>query len=395
MDLFNEMVTWRRHLHQYPDLSYEEYDTTDYIIQQLDSLPHVEIFHGKELVGTSTGLIAVIGDGTKRGIGLRADIDALPIVEDHICDYRSKHNGIMHACGHDGHTAMLIGAIHKLSALFQNGQLTGNVTCVFQPAEEATDDNGRTGAEYMVESSLIKQIDMIMALHIDPTLPLGQVKLTTGPVMANVDTFSIIIHSKGGHGGYPEQTNDPIWLLSFVLPALYSMPGRRFSPLEPAVCSIGQITAGTSPNVIPSQVKLEGTCRTYSEEARACMEQHLQQICDSLSPHGGVAQLHYMKGEPLLNNDEDVVREIKNSVQQINPHVAIHQIPYGMGGEDFSHFTNRMKGAFLFIGAKKEGHIDTTLHHPSFDFDEKALVFGMNTLVQFVINQLRSDNNGT
>jgi amidohydrolase len=325
--------------------------------------------------------VATVGDGSKPIVGLRADIDALPIEEETEASYQSCRKGIMHACGHDGHTAMLLGAVQCLSKLYESKQLHGTVKCLFQPAEEREDEKGKTGAQYVLESGILDDVEAVMAIHLDPEIPLGEVKLKSGLVMANVDTFTIEIKGTGGHGAYPEQSVDPLWLTSLVLPCLYSMPSRQLSALEPSVLSVCQISGGISANVIPSSVTIKGTIRTYSQTARDRLAKELQRGLGVIQGLGGSYHLDLHLGEPALYNAPEVVDVFECAIKQSHPGVIIHVEPYGLGGEDFSHITNQIPGAMMFLGAADQTQLKTSLHQPTFCFDERALELGMQTLV--------------
>ncbi len=379
-----ELSRWRRHLHRYPELSFKEFETTKFIIEELKQMPGVKVEFGREKIGLSTGVIATVGEGDGPVIGLRADIDALPIKETTNVSYQSCHEGVMHACGHDGHTAMLLGAVQVLATINQQTPLSGKVKCIFQPAEETEDDHGKSGAQYMIEAGVLSDVEAVVALHLDPELSVGKVKLCEGLAMANVDTFTAIIRGTGGHGAYPDQTADPIWLTSILLPTLYSLCNRRLSPLEPSVLSIGMIKGGAQTNVIPDSVKLKGTMRTYSEEARQQLEKELRTAIATVDSLGGTTELHVHKGEPALYNNPAVTSILREAIKHRYPTTKCLNKPYGMGGEDFSHMTKQIPGAMLFLGAKKVDKI-CHLHQPTFDIDERALEIGTQILVHTVL----------
>lgn len=389
----DKLLIWRRHLHKYPELSFEERETTTYIVNELSGLPGVKVETGREALGLDTGVMVTVGNGTKPIVGMRADIDALPIKEKNSAAYRSTKPGIMHACGHDGHTAMLLGAVHQLSAKFAEGTLNGTVKCLFQPAEETEDEYGKTGAMYVLESNVLADICAMVALHLDPELPLGKVKLKEGVVMANVDTFAMTIHGTGGHGAYPEQTIDPIWLTSLILPAIYGLSSRKVAALEPSVVSITQLSCGTQANIIPSSVSLRGTIRSYSEDVRLQLRKELIQILDTIRSMNGTYSLKIHSGEPALYNDPMIADLLAEAVKEAYPPIEILAEAYGMGGEDFSHIANEIPAAMLFLGAKDESQADTSLHQPTFCFDEKALLIGMNTLVESALRLLKKGGN--
>ncbi|WP_227936270.1 M20 metallopeptidase family protein [Alkalihalobacillus deserti] len=383
----DKLITWRRHLHREPELSFQEIKTTTYIIEQLQGLPGVRLQSGIDQIGVDTGVLAIVGNGTGPIVGLRADIDALPITEKTGVSYQSCKQGVMHACGHDGHSAMLLGAVHTLSNLYQSGKLKGTVKCLFQPAEEAEDDQGKTGAQYVLEKGVLADVEAIIALHLDPEIPLGKVKLKSGPVMANVDTFKLTISGTGGHGAYPEQTVDPIWLSSFILPYLYSLPSRKLAALEPTVLSICQISGGASTNVIPSEVTLRGTMRTYSEEARVQLVNELNRGLKTIIELGGAYDLHVHQGEPALLNDDELTQMMEEVLHEVEPNCFILYESFGMGGEDFSHITRKIPGVMLFLGAQAE--TKTSLHQPTFNFDELAMDFGLRTLVEGALRMIK------
>jgi amidohydrolase len=364
-----------------------EINTTNYIMEQLHGLPGVRILTGQDQLGINTGVLAIIGDESKPIVGLRADIDALPLEEKTDLPYQSTHFGVMHACGHDGHTAMLLGAVHILSNLYESGKLKGTVKCLFQPAEETEDSLGKTGAQYILESGVLSDVESMIALHLDPELPLKEVRLKPGVVMANVDTFSLTIRGTGGHGAYPEQTVDPIWLTSMILPYLYSLPSRKLSAMDPSVLSICQITGGASTNVIPSSVILKGTMRTYSKQAREQLLYECKKGLKMISELGGTYDLYLHQGEPALFNDPDLAHLVESVLSKIDSTIVIHHETYGMGGEDFSHILNDIPGVMMFIGAKEK---KTSLHQPTFTFDERALEFGMNILVQGALDMINT-----
>ncbi|MCM3761302.1 M20 family metallopeptidase [Alkalihalobacillus oceani] len=381
-----QLIMWRRHLHRYPELSFAEHKTTAYIVEQLAGLPGVTLHTGKEAIGLETGVLATVGSGEAPVVGLRADIDALPVEEKTGAEYQSAHPGIMHACGHDGHTAMLLGAVQRLSEWRQNGTLKGTVKCLFQPAEETSDEQGLTGAQHVMASGILNDVSAMIALHLDPELPYKQIKLCSGIVMANVDSFSIMISGTGGHGAYPEQAVDPIWLTSLILPGLYGIPARKIAALEPAVLSIGRLEAGGSANVIPSQVRINGTIRTYSSAARTQMEAALRHVLESITPYGGSCQLSIEHGEPALRNAPEIVKLLEETARSVEPDIVIHRRPYGMGSEDFSHLAAHCPGAMLFLGAALPQR--TALHQPTFDFNEEALELGTGILTEAALRLL-------
>ncbi|WP_100407283.1 M20 metallopeptidase family protein [Bacillus solitudinis] len=381
-----ELSRWRRHLHHHPELSFHEVETTNYLIEELKKMS-VDIVHGRNRIGLPTGVVATVGDKVGPVIALRADIDALPIQEHALHDYKSCSPNVMHACGHDGHAAMLLGAAKQLSLLHKQMPLKGKVKFIFQPAEETENEEGKTGAQYLINAGVLDDVDAIYALHIDPEQPIGTIKLCEGLAMANVDTFSIDIRGTGGHGAYPNQTIDPIWLTAMTLPTLYSLTNRRVSPLEPAVLSLGMIQGGAQTNVIPDCVTIKGTMRTYTDEARIKLENELRTTLQIVTTLGGEVEFTVHRGEPALYNDMTATTILRESIQKAYPSTIVLNERYGMGGEDFSYMTRKVPGAMCFLGAKKEG-LNACLHQPIFDFDETILEIGTGILVQAVLTSI-------
>ena len=226
--LFEQLQYWRRYIHAHPELSFEESETAKFIVKELECIDNITIEQG---VG-GHGVIATLTSGEGPVIAIRADMDALPIQEENVHDFVSKHDGVMHACGHDAHTAMLLGAAHLLSEQVKQGQLQGTVKFIFQPAEESTDDRGMSGAPYMIRDGVLEDVEKVIALHCCPWHPVGVIQMNHGFSMANVDVFQATIKGSGGHGGYPHLASDPLWMLSNILPTFYGLTGRRVSPLD-------------------------------------------------------------------------------------------------------------------------------------------------------------------
>nr|WP_246363919.1 amidohydrolase [Halobacillus locisalis] len=371
--MHDQVVSWRRYLHQIPELSFNERKTSAYISQEIKSN---DVFQVQEGVG-GYGVTATL-ENPGPIIGIRADMDALPIIEETNLSFSSKHRGMMHACGHDAHSAILLGVASLLAEDHAKGQLKGTVQLLFQPAEEAADSEGKTGAVHMLESNQLASFDAILALHMCPWKKIGEIVIHNGPSMANNDSFHLIIQGRGGHAGYPHQTNDPIWIATQVLQVLYSVGGRAVNPLDVGTISIGHVAAGHTNNVIPDAVHIHGTVRSYRPEVRENLKKKLHQAASMANNFGGSYQVNMTEGEPALFNHPKVNEIIKKAAS----HVTIHDEPFGMGSEDFSHFTAAYPGAMFFLGCGTDDA--ASLHQSNFDIDEACMVEGVAILYRAV-----------
>jgi len=370
--LFPLLQQWRRHLHQYPELSFQEVQTSRFVVEQLSQMPGIAIQTGI----AKTGVIGTLSAGDGPTIAIRADMDALPITEQSNQPYCSRHQGVMHACGHDAHTTILLGAAKLLSEQFAAGKLSGTVKFLFQPAEEAADDKGLTGAPYMIREGALEDVDAVIALHMNPENPYGEVLVHDGYSMANVDTFQATIMGTGGHCAYPHLGTDPIWMLGPVLQALHGIVSRRVTPLEPAVVSIGCVEAGATFNVIPTEVTIKGTLRSYDPKIRELLISELEKAFSIVKNLGGNYTLHVVRGEPALHNDPRVNEWFRQSIRALYPDSRIIAKPFGLGGEDFGWMTQAVPGAMIFLGAATPDGVIRDLHTPIFDIDERVLAQG-------------------
>ncbi|MFS0603993.1 M20 metallopeptidase family protein [Peribacillus frigoritolerans] len=402
--LFNQLIEWRRTFHQHPELSFQEFGTSQLIAETLQKIDGMKVERG---IAVETSVVGTLTSGEGPTIAIRADIDALPITEENTTSYCSKNDGIMHACGHDAHTAILLGVATILADLFKKGEVTGTVKFIFQPAEESTDESGLSGSPYMVQAGIYDKVDAAIALHMCPWLPVGDVQMSDGYSMANVDVFEAKIYGTGGHGAYPELGTDPIWMLGPVMQALHGIVARKISALDAAVVSIGQIHAGTASNIIPTEVLIEGTIRSYTPETRDLLALELKKAISIVEHLGGSFSLNIERGEPALNNSALVNQWITEAMLEIYPEIQITKRPFGLGGEDFGYVTQKIPGSMFFLGcAQKEG-VQRDLHTPIFDIDETCLPIGTailaHTAVRFLngevnlpINQnLEAQTNGT
>jgi amidohydrolase len=324
-----------------------------------------------------TGVVAEIGEGGKV-IAIRADMDALPILEQNDHEHVSKTPGAMHACGHDSHTAMALGA----ALLLSREKLPGRVRFLFQPCEETTDEEGKSGAQRMSAEGAMDGVDYIIAQHVDPLKPVGTIGINPGPSSGGVDSWYGVITGKGGHGAHPDKTIDPFYLLAHVILALNGIVSRRINPFEPAVVSIGSISGGFTENVIPESVKITGTLRFTDEKVHRQIHEEMQRAFDIARSLGGDYQLRYEIGGPPMINDKMVSEVIEKTGRDMLGVENVREIEKTLGAEDFGEFLKHAPGAMFTLGTQKKGHEDYLLHHPRFDLDERALPIGTAMLVE-------------
>ncbi|MGX6445172.1 M20 metallopeptidase family protein [Neobacillus sp. K501] len=386
--LSEQLIEWRRHFHQHPELSFQEFGTSRFVA---DVLKNIKGTHVETGIGVETSVVATLTSGEGPVIAIRADMDALPITEENTFDYKSQNEGIMHACGHDAHTAILLGAAHLLADKFEKEELKGTVKLIFQPAEESTDEHGLSGSPYMVQAGAYDDVNAAIALHMCPWLPVGSAQVNDGYSMANVDVFTAKIFGTGGHGAYPELGTDPIWMLGVVMQAIHGIVARKLPALEAGVLSIGQIHAGTASNIIPSEVLIQGTIRSYNPEARELLSAELKKALSIVEPMGGTYSLDVERGEPALKNDPGINRLFIKSIKELYPDFQILKQPFGMGGEDFGYVTEKWPGALFFLGSGTKDGIARDLHTPIFDLDESSLVKGAAILTQTAVHFLKDN----
>ena len=366
-----DMTAWRQHLHAHPELQFDCHETAAFVVERLRSFGVDEIHEG---IATS-GVVAII-NGQSEGptVGLRADMDALPIEEMTGADYASTVQGKMHACGHDGHTTMLLGAARYLA---ETRRFAGRVALIFQPAEE-----GGGGAGVMVDEGIMDRFDIteVYALHCAPGAPIGSFYTTPGPIMAAVDTIHIHIKGKGGHGAFPHQTADPVVAAVGMVNAIQTIVSRNNFAEDALVVSITQIHTGSADNVIPDGAYINGTVRTFSPDVQAMVQKRLQAIVDGhAAAYNVTATLDYEIGYPATVNDPDktgfaveVAREVSADVRDD----AMRE----MGAEDFSYMLQSRPGAYLFVGIG-EG---AAWHHPEFNFADEASPAGASFFARVV-----------
>jgi amidohydrolase len=384
-EIFPSLAKLRREFHQYPELAYQEFETAKRVERELKKL--------KLKVKTGIAKTGVLGflEGSKKGktCALRADMDALPVLEQTNFPYKSKTKGIMHACGHDLHMTCVIGAATVLSEL--KDELPGNVKFIFQPSEEV----GPGGAKPMIQAGILKnpKVEGIFGLHSDSSIPVGMIGVKDGPMMAQADSFDISIIGKGGHGARPHDGVDAIVLASSVIQALQTIVSRRINPLEPVVISIGQIEGGTARNIICDRVILKGTARTLNKNVTKNIPKLLKEITSGIvKSYGGDFEFKYSPGYPVLANDKEMTDLVRSSIKKLYGGKAIFEIKNPMmGGEDFAYFLKEVKGSFIRLGIRNEKK-DAVYpwHHPKFTVDEDAIKIGTEVLFQVAFDFLKS-----
>ena len=378
----NDLIQWRRTIHRNPELGFNVFQTGELVAQTLSDLG-IETQTG---VG-KTGVVAYLGEPQGPVIAIRADMDALPIQEENAVEYASQVPGCMHACGHDAHTAMLLGVAKLLS----RKKLSGQVRLLFQPSEEAADEQGISGAPRMIEDGALEGVDAVIALHVDGKLNTGEICIQEGWVGAAADTFRANIIGRGGHGAYPHQTVDSIWLTSQVLNALYAIPSRQIRPLEPSVVTVGIIEGGTTDNVIPDTVYLEGTLRSYSNEIREQLIQEVERVLSITCSLGGDYDLEIERGYPPQHNDPKVAVWLHQVGVDLLGETKVREEQRTMGAEDFSFMTQIAQGAMFNLGVKPPEAEPRYLHTATFDLDEDALPFGSAILAETALRFLSGD----
>jgi len=376
-DLQAEIAAWRQDLHAHPELLYDVHRTAALVADKLRAFGCDEVVTG---LG-ETGVVGVIhgrkpASGEVRTIGLRADMDALPIEEETGLSYQSTTSGKMHACGHDGHTAMLLGTARYLA---DTRNFAGTAVVIFQPAEE-----GGNGAERMMRDGLLDRfaVDQIYGMHNRPGLPLGQFSIRSGPSMASTDRIDITIEGKGGHAARPHVAIDSLLIGTQLVGQLQSIVSRTIDPLDSAVVSICEFHAGNAHNVIPQRVSLSGTVRTLKAETRDLIEQRMHEITEGVARMTGARiTLRYQRQTPVLvNHEAQVATAAAIAAEVVGDHNVQVGVPPVMGGEDFAFMLQARPGAFINVGNGDSA----PLHHPAYDFNDEAIVFGTSYWIRLV-----------
>ncbi|MPW39768.1 amidohydrolase [Thermococcus sp. 101 C5] len=357
----DQIIAWRRDFHMYPELGYEEERTSKIVEEHLREWGYI-------IKRVGTGIIADIGEGEKT-IALRADMDALPVQEENDVPYKSKIPGKMHACGHDAHTAMLLGAAKIIAE--HRDELPNRVRLIFQPAEE-----GGNGALKMIEGGALEGVNAIFGLHVWMELPSGVVGIREGPFMAGVGRFDVEILGKGGHGASPHETIDPIPIAAQAVLAFQTIISRNLNPLESGVVSVGSIKAGEAFNVIPERVYMSGTYRFFTPETKSLVEKRIEEILKGITLANNASYKLKIEevGPPTINNPQ--MASLAKRVAQ-NLELKVEEVPKTMGAEDFAFYLQKVPGAFIALGIRNEEKgIVYPHHHPKFDVDEDVLHLG-------------------
>jgi len=378
--LADQMVAWRREFHMHPELGFHESRTAGRVAEVLSALGYQ--------VRTGVGGTGVVGE---RGAGspivaIRADMDALPIQEANDVPYASQVPGVMHACGHDAHTAIALG----VATLLAQETLPGTIRFLFQPAEEVADEEGLSGAPRMVEDGAMDGVDYVLALHVDGSLPAGDIGLQAGPATAGVDDFHATIVGRGGHGAAPHDAVDPIYLTGHAILALHGIVSRRLRPCDAAVISIGALHGGQANNVIPAHVEMGGTIRFTSLEVRERIHTEIERALGIVRALGGEYKLQFIRGGlPTMNNVEvtTLLRQVATDLLGAE-RIALPQP--AMWAEDFAILTDLAPGVLLKLGCGLEGP-ERQLHSPDFDLDERCLPIGAGILAEAAVRLLRQD----
>lgn len=372
------IVNMRRHFHKYPELSMKEFRTSKKIKEELSKMgiPNYSV--------ANTGVIAVIeGDNSDKVVALRADMDALEQREKNETSYKSQNEGIMHACGHDGHIAMLLGAAKILSEI--KDTIDGKVKLLFQPAEETAQ-----GAKKMIEEGALDDVDAIFGAHLWSNLPVGKVSVEPGPRMAAVDYFKILVEGKGGHGSMPHQGVDAVVAASSIVMNLQSIVSRELSPMDSAVVTVGKFDAGSRFNVLAQEGTLYGTTRYFNPELKERLPKIIERISkNTAESFRAKASIEYKYLTPPLINDTKCSQIAEEAVEKILGKDGIGTLPKMTGGEDFAFFMEKVPGAFAMIGTRGEDKkTHWPQHHPNYDIDEDALILGAALYAQFATDFL-------
>lgn len=388
-----EAIRMREHIHQNPELGNREFKTAELVAEHLTALG-IEIRTGV----AHTGVVGVLKGGLPGPVvAIRADMDALPVTEETVLPFKStvrttylgKEVGVMHACGHDVHTAVQLGVAAILADM--RAELPGTVKFIFQPAEEGPPPGEEGGADLMVRENVLQDPapEAIFGLHALPSLEVGTVGYTIGPAMAAVDHFIIKVRGRQAHGARPEEGIDPVVMASEIVLALQTIRSRTLSPLEPSVVTVGIVRGGERFNIIPREVHLEGTVRTYNPEVRDTVERRMNAILEGITAaYGGAFALDYDRGTPSVINDPALSREMAGYLAEAPGIDSVLELPPTMGGEDFAYFSNEIPGFFYRLGVTKPGQPSGGLHTPTMTADSESVTVGMRAMTHLVLEFL-------
>jgi len=379
-----DTVKIRRHLHANPELSFQEYQTAAYVKQKLQE-------YGLEPVSMAdTGVVALIAgkNPEKKIIALRADMDALPIKEQNEVDYKSKNEGVMHACGHDVHTASLLGTARILNQL--RPEFEGTVKLIFQPGEELIPG----GASLMIKEGVLQNPApaSMFGQHVFPVLPAGKVGVRSGMYMASSDELYVTITGKGGHGAMPESNIDPVVIAAHIIVALQQIVSRHANPKIPTVLSFGKVIANGATNVIPNEVKMEGTFRTMDEPWRSEAHQKMKKMAEQMAEAmGGRCEFTIRRGYPYLQNSPELTTKMRQAAEAFLGPDNVINLDIWMAAEDFAYYTQQVDACFYRLGTRNEERgITSSVHTPTFDIDENALQTGMGLMAWLALQELQA-----
>jgi len=377
-DLSEQLVEWRRELHMHPELGFQETRTSALVADVLRSAGY--------RVQTGVGRTGVVGE---RGhgqpiLGIRADMDALPIQEANDVPYASQIPGVMHGCGHDAHTAIALG----VATLLSREVFPGTIRFLFQPAEEVADREGLSGAPRMVEDGAMDGVAAVMALHVHAGMPVGEISLEAGPTSAGVDSFWATISGRGAHGAYPHKGLDPVYLSAHVILALHGIVSRRLNPFDPAVVTVGSVHGGQANNVIPETVELAGTIRYRAPEVQRQIHAEIEQALAVARVLGGEYDLRIRAGSPPVINDTGMVALLREAAGDLLGSEKVKLPEKGMGAEDFAVLSAMAPGAMFRLGCRIDGD-ERKGHNPAFDLDEGCLPIGVAILAEAALRYLR------
>ena len=376
--LLGEVKQWRQHIHSQPELGFKEFKTSSFIVDKLKSFG-IEVHQG--LGGT--GVVGILKNGSGPTIGIRADIDALPIKEQNDIEHKSTHENCMHACGHDGHTSVLLGTAKYLS---QHKNFSGTIYFIFQPAEEVLG-----GAKAMIDDGLFDKfpMDAVYGLHNWPGLPVGEIAVNNGPMMASFDTFEITLTGKGTHAAMPHLGADPIAAGAALITNIQSIVSRRISPLKSGVISVTQMNSGDTTNVIPDYAILKGTVRSFDMDVRQSMQDMLTEMVTVLPPlYGVTGEMDYHIRYPVTTNDSQAYLEIKEAATNaLGADKVNTDVEPSMASEDFSFMSQEVKGAYFWLGVDGSSP-SKPLHNAAYDFNDDAIETGIKVWVSLVESQL-------
>ncbi|NNM15214.1 MAG: amidohydrolase [Bacteroidia bacterium] len=382
-DYHKDVVEIRRHIHANPELSFEEFETAKYISSQLKN---IGVKH--EVGVADTGIVAII-DGKNpdtKTVALRADMDALPIVEANDVDYKSKNEGVMHACGHDVHSSSLLGVAKILHQV--KGDFEGRVKLIFQPGEERMPG----GASKMIAEGVLEnpKPKTILGQHVMPFIDVGKVGFRSGLYMASADEIYVTVKGKGGHAAMPHLNIDPVLIASNIIVSLQQIVSRFASPTIPSVLSFGKVIADGATNVIPNEVYLEGTFRTFDEKWRAEAHDRMKGIAEDMARSmGGSVDFNIVKGYPALINNEEVTQVAKSNAIDYLGKENVEDIGMWLAAEDFAYYSQEMPACFYRLGTRNEAKgITSSVHTPTFNIDENALEVGMGLMTYLAIKEL-------